>query len=514
MSSLQLLAEQIALHKPGIVFGIPGSGASLELLDELEKRGVDFLLTHFEGAAAMMAGTIGHLSGKAGVAISIKGPGLTNMLPGLALCRFEKFPLVAISEAYHPAAPASKAHKRIEHHSLTSAITKGGRYLAAAGPGFPELAGWAAAEIPAPVLLELPDKPLDEEKPLPPSRQWAGDDPRAIINLAERPVIVAGSLALRLQLSSALNKLQLPVFTTAAARGAVDEYLPHAGGIYTGVAGPGLPEKVLLPEADLIIGIGLHAEEVLAAGPFPCQAVNIDCLPREESKTIFNYLATAHCGMLGQIFELLADKKWGLDQLGESLAALRHRLLAGPFLPAHVYQMLNQVFGKKARLVVDTGNFCTIAEHFWRTAAPGAYLSSGQGRYMGSSLPMGIAAALYDSTIPTIVAVGDGGIGPFLAEVKVAVEKKLPLITILMSDGCFGSIRTRAIRDNLSQQPLTISSPSWLTTMESFGMPVLCARNQDHLFSGLSAWKQAEGPIFIEVPFKPDAYEAAVKGIR
>ena len=81
---LQKLAEQIASRNTRFVFGIPGSGPSLDLIDALEKHGVGFHLTHFEGSAALMAGAVGKLSGKSGVAVSIKGPGLTNMLPGLA----------------------------------------------------------------------------------------------------------------------------------------------------------------------------------------------------------------------------------------------------------------------------------------------------------------------------------------------------------------------------------------------------------------------------------------------
>ena len=58
-------------------------------------------------AAAIMAGTVGRLSGLAGVALAIKGPGLTNMVPGLAVSAFESFPMVAVVEAYGSAAPAA-----------------------------------------------------------------------------------------------------------------------------------------------------------------------------------------------------------------------------------------------------------------------------------------------------------------------------------------------------------------------------------------------------------------------
>ena len=77
MSDLHVLADGMAEEGVSRVFGIPGSGSSLTLLDALEQREVPFCLTHFEGSAALMAGAVGRLSGRAGVAIGIYygGPG-------------------------------------------------------------------------------------------------------------------------------------------------------------------------------------------------------------------------------------------------------------------------------------------------------------------------------------------------------------------------------------------------------------------------------------------------------
>ena len=71
MKHLQILAQQIADRKVNHAFGVPGSGPSLFLLDALERHGVGFHLTHFEGSGALMAGAIGKLSGQSVIAISI-----------------------------------------------------------------------------------------------------------------------------------------------------------------------------------------------------------------------------------------------------------------------------------------------------------------------------------------------------------------------------------------------------------------------------------------------------------
>ena len=96
-------------------------------------------------------------------------------------------------------------------------------------------------------------------------------------------------------------------------------------------------------------------------------------------------------------------------------------------------------FNGEARLVLDTGNFCTIGEHVWQVKRPSLYVASAQGRYMGVGIPLGIGAALYDPKVPTIVFTGDGGIGMFVSEMKLAVQNKLPLIDCVAIRLLFGN---------------------------------------------------------------------------
>ncbi len=288
MKHLTNLARQIAARDLKHVFGIPGSGPSLHLLDELEKLDVQFHLTHFEGSAALMAGAFGKLSTQSGVAVSIKGPGLTNMLPGLAACCLEGFPVVSISEAYLPETPPESCHKRIEHDKLLAGIAKIQAYLSDSGPDFENLCHLAESEVPGVAHLNIAASPADgliSQIPLPQERDKDDDLERAIalIRKASKPVIIAGTLAVRKNWSEYLNRLTLPVFSTAAAKGVVNESLPHAGGVFTAVGGPLAPETTIMPQADLVISLGLRHNEVLAVKPFDCPAVHIDPLGEEKS---------------------------------------------------------------------------------------------------------------------------------------------------------------------------------------------------------------------------------------
>ena len=516
---LQKLAAQIAAYGIPFVFGIPGSGPSLDLIDALEKKGVAFHLTHFEGSAALMAGAVGRLSGRSGVAVSIKGPGLANMLPGLAACRLDAFPVVSISEAYLPDAPLKNTHKRLNHAELLSAVSKGRFFLSPQGPAFDHLATLAAAELPGVVHLDVAAAPGPSQtfggalRPAP-SAGWSGLFRQ--LDRAEAPLVIAGSLAVRLGVTAGLNALNIPVFSTAAAKGVVDERLAHAAGVYTGVGGPLAPETGMVPQSDLVIGIGLRHNEVLAVSPFKSPAVNIDPLGDTHSFGFeFEHVASGIDGdLLQEVFGRLSEKSWGRKRLAASIEAIETHMLKGSFLPAHVYAAMAAHFDNRARLVLDTGNFCTIGEHAWKVAAPDLYLASGQGRYMGVGLPLAVGAALYDSSVPTVAFSGDGGIGMFAAELKLAVQNRLPLIVVLFTDAHLGTIRGGALQKDLTQRPTVIQRPSWVDAVSGMGAAAERIDGISGLESVLAAWTPQRGPLFLEMAFDPDEYQRMTDGIR
>ncbi len=519
MNHLTDLAKQIADQGIKHVFGIPGSGPSLHLLDELENRGVRFHLTHFEGSAALMAGAFGKLSNQSGVAVSIKGPGLTNMLPGLAACSLDAFPVVSISEAYLPAAPPEAAHKRIDHDRLMAGIAKTQAYLTDSGPAFEHLCRIAESEVPGVVHLNIApttaeDSVEDSSVEKAPLSDTGPDKVVTLIRQSSRPVVIAGTLAVRKGWCDALNRLSLPVFSTAAAKGAVNEGLSHAAGVFTAVGGSLAPETDILPEADLVVSLGLRHNEVLAVKPFHCPAVHVDPLGEANSFGFkFDSTISGTASQMEALFEALAQKSWGIDLVDGAISKLNAKLFDSDFLPARVYAGIAEHFNHQARLVLDTGNFCTIGEHAWQVPDPALYLAAGQGRYMGVSIPLGIGASLYDPGIPTIVFTGDGGIGMFIAELKLAVQHRLPLLIVLLSDAFLGTIRGASLNKGYSQQPTAIDQPSWIKAMEGLNVPGRRLKNSAELEAALADWDRS-GPCFYEILFDPDEYQHMTDGIR
>jgi acetolactate synthase-1/2/3 large subunit len=336
----------------------------------------------------------------------------------------------------------------------------------------------------------------------------------SLIRKSKKPLVIAGTLAIRKRWGDKLSRLSLPVFCTAAAKGVINEKLPQAGGVYTAVGGPLAPETQILPEADLFISLGLRHNEVLAVKPFDRPAIHLDPLGNAKGFGFnFNLTMKGTSGQIDTLLNALSEKTWGLDLIETAFKKLAEKLFAVSFLPAHVYARIAGYFGNEARLVLDTGNFCTIAEHVWQVPCPSLYLASGQGRSMGVGIPLGVGAAIYDPSVPTIVFTGDGGVGMFVAEVKLAVQHKLPLLIVLLSDSFLGTIRSTCLQKGFTHQPTAIYRPSWRRAMEGLGLPAERVTNISGLEKALAGWSQT-APLFLEIPFDPDNYQRMTDGLR
>lgn len=514
MSCIQTLANQIAESGIKHAFGVPGSGHSLQLIDALEKHNIPFHLTHHEASAALMAGTYGRINNQTGIAISIKGPGLTNMLPGLAFNRFEDYPMLAISEAYAPTVPVQKAHKRINQPALISEVAKGNTILTEQ-TCFSELQNAACSEAPGPVLLELPSAPVNSaENTVKPAQSLAVD--KRVLDLikqANQPIIIAGTLAVRQNIPD-LAHLNIPVFTTSAAKGLIDETAPNAAGTYTGVGLEKVPEHTLIQQADLIIGIGLRNKEVLAASAFACPSINFELIEHPDWHQGFEFQIQTNLSLLNEAFELLQTASWGLDELASIKANMLDHLLSRPFAPAHVMHQLQHLLPETSRLIVDTGDFCTVAEHTWQTRYNHGFLGAGQSRYMNTALPMAISASLTTPDRPTIALLGDGGIAGYIADLTLAQKHQLPLITVFLTDQGFGSIRKPALKSGLTTKPLSLAFNQWNKVIEAMGIASHSIDSENAFVDVVNQWSITDGPLFVQANFNQQDYEKMVEGIR
>ena len=501
-----------ALRATGVehLFGVTGSGFSLTLIEAFEAAGGTYFAASHEAAAAMMAGASARVRRSIGAALTIKGPGFANAMPGQLSNLYEGWPVISISEAY-AAERAGRAHKLLDQRRASAQFVKAYGSLGDPAGTISDLTAIALEETPGPVHLDVPardephlDRLVAASAPAHVDTPFGG-----VLTAARRPVVIAGSLAVRRGWASRLAALELPVFTTVAAKGLIDETLPQAAGIYTGDGQEQSVERQMLPSADLVIGIGLRSAEVLTPCPFGVPLLLID----EIDGAAGGFDAPVRSAdAIDEIWAALANRRWGLDEVAVAHGALKAHLMRDRWLPAGVFMQLQEAL-PAARLVSDTGLFCTAAEHIWRSRTPLDMLASANGRFMGTGIPMAIGAAVADRSHPVICAVGDGGLPVGASELRLVIDERLPLLIVFMTDGGYGSVAGPAGFAARSARATAMRSPSWWRLIEAAGIPSCRATDLASFDRALAAWDQSS-PRLIEAAFDAPAYARSTAGVR
>jgi acetolactate synthase I/II/III large subunit len=114
-----------ALEAQGVthVFGVPGAKIDA-VFDELVDSKIKTVVCRHEQNAAFIAGGIGRMTGKAGVAIATSGPGVSNLTTGLATANTEGDPVVALGGAVATNEALKQIHQTMDAVSILRPVTK------------------------------------------------------------------------------------------------------------------------------------------------------------------------------------------------------------------------------------------------------------------------------------------------------------------------------------------------------------------------------------------------------
>ena len=516
--SIEDLASRLAHRGVKYAFGVTGSGPSLALITALDSRSVKYFPAAHEASAAIMAGAASAVTGGTEVSISIRGPGFANMLPGIINNCYENRPALSISECLSGDVPAWRAHKRLDHRALVEPIVKTRTALDDVPRSLDAVLDYAKEETPGPVHLDLCARTSRDDSvraPTPTARRHrdkSATNALSLVEAAHRPVVIAGSFAARRGLADRLASLQLPIFTTAAAKGLVDESGDYSAGVFTGDGKRLSPEASILKEADLVIGIGLRVAELLSPKPFGVPTLLLDVARDAAADALATDLVLADGELFEQVLATLASGRWGAEQIAEAKAALSAKLLDGGWLPAACFNILNQL-PQNHMLVLDTGSFCTIGEHVWNASRGRPFLASSNSRYMGTAIPTAIGASIANRETPVICVVGDGGMRMYPAELKLAVKEQLPICIILMTDGLYGSVACVPQAFQVNPRAVEIDQPTWFDSVAGMGCAAAIVENESEFDDAVRSWDQQQ-PLFLESPFDPGRYAGMTSDLR
>src|SRR6476661_4210627 len=105
------------------VFGVPGAKID-KVFDRLRDSKIKTVVCRHEQNAAFIAGGIGRMTGKAGVALVTSGPGVSNLVTGLATANSEGDPIVALAGAVATDEALKQIHQTMDSVSVCKPVTK------------------------------------------------------------------------------------------------------------------------------------------------------------------------------------------------------------------------------------------------------------------------------------------------------------------------------------------------------------------------------------------------------
>src|SRR5688572_18867706 len=280
LTGAQILWECLVREGVTEIFGYPG-GAILPAYDALLDFPIRHTLVRHEQGATHMADGYARATGRVGVAIATSGPGATNMVTGLATAMMDSSPIVCITGQVGSRLIGSDAFQEIDITGITLPITKHNYLVTRASDvakTVREAFRIAASGRPGPVLVDItkdaqqssaafdweaaePARPGWRHAPPPSPEVLAGA--AALINAAERPVILAGQGVIASGASDALQRLaehaQSPVAVTLLGIGGLPASHPLNLGMM-GMHGEAWVNTAI-QGADLLVACGMRFDD-------------------------------------------------------------------------------------------------------------------------------------------------------------------------------------------------------------------------------------------------------------
>ncbi len=535
-NSKKTLAEAIVESLAGLgvqrMFGVPGGGSSLDLIDAAASAGIDFVLTRGETSAALMAAVTGELTGTPGVALTGIGPGAASAVNGVAYASLERAPMLLFTDG-RASAPDKPPHQVFDQPALFQPITKD-RGALRPGDGPARLDAMIAAALsnpmgPVQIDLSSADSAMPVADAGPPqaveSDGYSLSDEAVsaaleMLGECRRPVIIAGleSRAAADGLARLAKALGCPVLTSYKAKGVFPDSDPQCVGHFTGAEA----ERPCLSDADLIILFGLDPIESIP-GKWGYEAPLL-ALRRAANPPgpIIGSAKVQVVGDLTAIAERLADAAGGSDwrpaAIGDHRQTMAMRLRLGGVSGAATVETVVEALVDAApagcRLTVDAGAhmFSTMAR--WPAERPHDVLKSNGLSTMGFALPAAIASALQTPERPVAAVTGDGGMMMCLTELSTAARLGLRLVVVVINDAALSLID---IKQQGQQRPsLGVRYPSvdFAAAAEAMGCRGWRVGPGEPVAPALLAAFATDGPAVVDVVCDASGYAAQMSALR
>ena len=536
---IEMLKQEGVSH----IFGIVGS-SFLDILDPLfDRSDVKFIGTRHEQGAALMADGYSRISGKPSVCLVTNGPGVLNLTYGIGSAFVAHSPVVVLAPSASRSHQNRASTQEFDQVALFKPITKAAfaiNKIEVLPEALRHAFRVATSGKMGPVMIDIPrdllpgaEIDLDLMTPdnyRPGQTRSRGDrdlidKAAAVLSAAQRPVIIAGG---GVQWSDAGEEVCRMAELTGAAivtsYGRADavpndhpSYLGHLGRLGS------LEGIEAVRQADTILAVGTRLSQSTTFYdnrfiPADAKIVQIEIDPQEIGR---NYPITVGIegdakavmdGLLEKVRE--GEPKPNSDWIAEigDLATRRTNRLDDegkdttmPMKPQKVYAELRKVIPRNAIVALDAGLAPNYGQDRLNYYEPRSLITSLDLGGLGFSFPASIGAKFAAPDRPVINFNGDGGFLFNAQEFSTLVENNLPVVTVVMNNGVWGSEKAyQRYAFNERYVGADVTNPRYDKYAEIFGGAGFYVERPEDIGNAMIEALNCGKPSIIEIPTDPD----------
>jgi acetolactate synthase-1/2/3 large subunit len=496
-SAAHRLIETLIVNGVSHVFCVPGESylAVLDALVDFKDR-IQVITCRHEAGAANMAVAYAKLTRRPGICFVTRGPGATHASIGIHTASQDSAPMImfvgqvarsdrgreGFQELDYPAVFGSMTKLAVELADPTRTVEIVTRAFATAMQGRQ-----------GPVVVALPEDLLAEDAgsrvPMPVKAAPASlsRDSLALIEQrlaqSERPLLVLGGTGWTDEalfgLADWAKQIDLPVALSWRRKDLLDNDHPCYVGDLSIRPSPGLNERI--KAADLLVAIGSRM------GDIPTMGYQLLTSEEAASKLIHIHPSAEDLNRVWQAsFTAIANEaeaavalsrlkierrwtQWRIEARADYERSIEPLATVGAVNLSQIFSYLARTLPPEAILCNGAGNYAAWPNRFYRYRRPRTQLAPTSGA-MGFGFPAGIAAKLLHPERDVIALAGDGCFLMSGQELATAVQHGINLVTLVIDNGSYGTIRMYQERQYPGRVMATeLRNPDFAAYARAFG---------------------------------------------
>lgn len=543
ISGSEAFVEALRREKVSYISGIVGS-AFMDPLDLFPEAGIRFIQVRHEQSAALLAEGYARATGTPGVCIGQNGPGVTNLVTGIASAHLNHSPIIALTPSVLTMSVGTGAFQEIDQMQMLkpvvawqTQVNRPERMSTAIRGAFR-----AALALRGPAQVDIPRDSyygVWEEDALDPEHYrtngtLGGADDESIerachaIQSAKKIAILAGLGAVESDAGEDIDQLaemlSCPVATVWQHNDAIINTRPLSVGS-VGYQGSEAAMR-LVADSDVIIALGTRLN---AFGTTP--QYGIDFFPK-TAKLIHNSmnpleigaLRPVHVGLVGdcravtrQLIAALRGKPLAVDATSRRQQIVQERSqwasklekmsrIDGAMIQPRraMWEVSRAILGDVA-IVADVGNISGSAgAYFDRFSSHRRWFGAGSLGGIGVGYPTALGVKLGRPELPVIALIGDGAWSMSLQEVMTAVREKLNVCAVVFSNSVYGAERRNQFDFFGKRYFFTdLENPSFAKIASDMGALGIAVDKAEDIGDAVKAGLAADRPSVIEIQVDP-----------